>query len=102
MVGSIEVLGLLLALGLCFVADCVRVCVCDCDWVHFLVIVLSPLSLPLFLCLFFGHVSDAFELNVSTSTPLPLLRVNCCLVYYALQIMHYLAWMPGWGWARVA
>lgn len=44
MVGSIEVLGLLLALGLCFVADCVRVCVCDCDWVHFLGIVLSPLS----------------------------------------------------------
>lgn len=77
---------------------CECACVCDCDWVHFLGIVcpLSP-SLSLSLCLFFGHVSDAFELNVSTSTPLPLLRVNCCLVYYALQIMHYLAWMPGWG-----
>lgn len=23
--------------------------------------------------------------------PPPLLRVNCCLVYYALQIMHYLS-----------
>lgn len=103
MVGSIEVLGLLLALGLCFVADCVRVCVCvTVTGSIFWVLCVSPLSLSLSLCLFFGHVSDAFELNVSTSTPLPLLRVNCCLVYYALQIMHYLAWMPGRGWARVA
>lgn len=57
MVGSIEVLGLLLALGLCFVAACVRVCVCvTVTGSIFWVLCIPPLSLFVSLSIFWACV----------------------------------------------
>lgn len=99
MVGSIEVLGLLLALGLCFVADCVCLCLClcvyDCDWVHFLGIVCPPVSLFFWACVGLLGAECIYK-YAAAFVARELLPCLLCPSNYALSSLE--AWLGVGGW----
>lgn len=98
MVGSIEVLGLLLALGLCFVADCVCLCVCVSMTVTGSIfwVLCFPLSRSLFWACVGLLGAECIYKYAAAFVARELLPCLLCPSNYALSSLE--AWLGVGGW----